>query len=441
MSGDAVQNPLGRRARAFVAAPGPHLFLRLHDERLRVYPADWTGDVVPDFVVFPCGQVQHREAWDVALPDGARARLASGKARAVFDASSEGQEHGPELSGALHGFLEHLGARPGRAVYITQNRLFDEDYRAFCAGAGERPAMTVLNYDYWIKRLLWPHEDGGEALFEHRRALWRVRARRRPRRFLSLNRSPRPTKLYFLLSLMRDGVWDQGHVSFGGFDQVRRMRKREPERMVREMRRLDGFRDLFKDLSPYLERLEALGQIEFTEAVDEPALEPHRHRAVDLGLAEYQTSWFSVVTETEMRARPDRVTEKSFKPLLNFHPMVTLGNPGSLAFLRSLGFETFPELVDETYDAVESPRERFDLAYAQVVRLCRMDEAGLARLEASLADKLEHNARVALIDLPRRYREEFDRALVDDLLAPLTPRADAPKRRRLGHWLRSIGRR
>ncbi len=299
--------------------------------------------------------------------------------------------------------------------------------------------MTVLNYDYWIKRLLQPYEAGGEALFRRRRDLWRARPRLRHRRFLSLNRSPRPTKLYFLLSLIRDGLWDQGYVSFGGFELVRRMGKREPGRMVRDMRRLPGFRDLFGQLSPYLDRLEAQGCIEFNEAVDEPSLAPDRHRAADLALAEYQRSWFSVVTETEMRARPDRVTEKSFKPLLNFHPFLVFGNPGSLALLRGLGFETFPELVDETYDQVESPRARFDLAYAQVARLCRLDEAELARLEAGLADKLEHNARVALIDLPRRYREEIDRALVDDLLAPLIPRAESPRRRGLGDWLRAIG--
>jgi hypothetical protein len=44
--------------------------------------------------------------------------------------------------------------------------------------------------------------------------------------------------------------------------------------------------------------------------------------------------------------------EKSYKPLAAQHPFLMISTPGNLAYLRSQGFETFPELFDESYDNV-----------------------------------------------------------------------------------------
>jgi hypothetical protein len=134
-------------------------------------------------------------------------------------------------------------------------------------------------------------------------------------------------------------------------------------------------------------------------------------------LAEYQDSWFSVVTETEMRARPSRITEKVLKPLVNFHPSLVLGNPGALAMTREYGFATFPEIIDESYDEECDPRRRYDLVYREFVRLCRLDERELARLESRVADTLDFNARWGLTQFPSQFRGRHDEALTDRILA------------------------
>ena len=126
-------------------------------------------------------------------------------------------------------------------------------------------------------------------------------------------------------------------------------------------------------------------------------------------------SWFSVVTESEMGRLSSRITEKPFKPLVNFHPILVFGNPGALAMIRDLGFETFPEIFDERYDEEGDPRRRFEMVYAEVRRLCGLTQDELRRLEMRARDTLEHNARHGLTRLPGRYREEIDRALVGSL--------------------------
>jgi hypothetical protein len=133
-------------------------------------------------------------------------------------------------------------------------------------------------------------------------------------------------------------------------------------------------------------------------------------------LAEYDDSWFSVVTETEMRPRPTRITEKILKPLVNFQPLIVFGNPGSLKMVREYGFETFDNVIDESYDEELDPRRRFDHAYAELTRLCTMDEAGLARMEHAIEDRMTFNARWGLTRLSTDIRAERDRALVDALV-------------------------
>jgi len=52
--------------------------------------------------------------------------------------------------------------------------------------------------------------------------------------------------------------------------------------------------------------------------------------------------------------------EKSYKPLACQHPILMASTQGNLAHLRSQGFETFPELWDESYDDVRDWRERIN---------------------------------------------------------------------------------
>ena len=46
------------------------------------------------------------------------------------------------------------------------------------------------------------------------------------------------------------------------------------------------------------------------------------------------------------------VTEKTFKPIQYQHPFMVYGHSGTLKFLHNLGFETFENLFDESYDSV-----------------------------------------------------------------------------------------
>lgn len=398
-----------------LATPRLQSFERLDDIGVQVIPvADGIPD--PDIIVFPAGTTKvflESVAAAKALAAPLRERIAAGAVRIVVDASSEGAEHSPRRTALVHEIVRSAGAPLSRGVYVTQEINYAAEYRAYCAAEGLGELMTVLHHDAWIWRFLDQFRDTGERVLAERLEAFRRRPPLRERRLVSLNYTPREHKVLFLLRLLRDGLWDQAFVSFGGVERYKEVfGAKDDAGVIRHLAALPGFDDLAHDLAPQLPALAAFGR----QMLDPPSAERFdAHRDVDL--PHYAQSWFAVVTETEMHPRPSRITEKPMKALVNFEPFAVLGNPHALKALRALGFRTFPEMFDERYDEVFDPRERFDLVYNQVLRLARMDQAELGRLEHAMADTLLHNARWGLIEMPTVARRHAFRSLVATILA------------------------
>lgn len=408
------------RIRVAVGSPGKTLFKLLTDGRIRVCRSPQLVDPVPDWVVFPCSQdlAFLKQAHD--LPWATWFQAKGPRARILLDASGEGRLHSPEMTAELHRFAQSVGAPAGAVAYITQDRTYRADYLNHYRLEASAAPLRIVLYDYFIRRLFAEHGEGSEAAFAERLAAYRARPPHRARRFISLNLTPRPTKVLFLLSLLRDGLWDQGYISFGGFHRLKHTRRGDSmARFHTQIRKAPGFRKLSKSLIPLLPALDDLGEVLFGEIPRHNASGEILNDPIgDAALPEYADSWFTVTTESEMHDRPVRITEKPFKPLLNFHPLILLGNPGSLAALREMGFATFDGLFDEAYDDEPDPRRRFDLVYDQVKRLCAMDEGELARLDHAVSDRLVHNARWGMTGLPAIFRDQIDVGLVDRILEP-----------------------
>ena len=84
-----------------------------------------------------------------------------------------------------------------------------------------------------------------------------------------------------------------------------------------------------------------------------------------IGVEMYQSAFFAFITETLFgdygETHSLQLTEKIYKPIAYRTPFIVAGSAGTLKHLRSLGYETFPEMFDETYDTVVNPRKRMTL--------------------------------------------------------------------------------
>lgn len=74
----------------------------------------------------------------------------------------------------------------------------------------------------------------------------------------------------------------------------------------------------------------------------------------------YNSTAFSLVAESIMVSQSPQpfVTEKTFKPIAFQHPFVVAGSPGTLEYLHSLGFETWSNLFDQSYDSIANWQAR-----------------------------------------------------------------------------------
>jgi hypothetical protein len=91
----------------------------------------------------------------------------------------------------------------------------------------------------------------------------------------------------------------------------------------------------------------------------------------------YHESWLSLVSETLFfESAPGQVflSEKVWKPIMNFHPFLVIGDVHSLGALRRMGFRTFHPYMDESYDFEPDHETRLEMVLNELSRLAKMSE-------------------------------------------------------------------
>jgi len=102
----------------------------------------------------------------------------------------------------------------------------------------------------------------------------------------------------------------------------------------------------------------------------------------------YDDTYFSIVAETRVMTvvnTPLLISEKTFKALAFYHPFLIWGELGSLQHLKNLGFETFNNLFDESYDAISNSVDRLK---AMVSNVGNFKQVPYDRITL---EKLQHN--------------------------------------------------
>jgi len=77
----------------------------------------------------------------------------------------------------------------------------------------------------------------------------------------------------------------------------------------------------------------------------------------------YEETAINIVTETTFRKNSVFLSEKTFHPIINLQPFIMFASNGQLAELRKLGFKTFGNVIDESYDDESDNHKRFVMKY------------------------------------------------------------------------------
>jgi hypothetical protein len=107
----------------------------------------------------------------------------------------------------------------------------------------------------------------------------------------------------------------------------------------------------------------------------------------------YQNYFIEIVVETDPHTN-NFFTEKTLKNLYLGKPFLLLSGPGSLRYLRSLGFRTFGDVLDESYDNEPGIADRLNAIFAEIERLSQYTLDELGELYNQLLPIFEHNRKL-----------------------------------------------
>ena len=268
--------------------------------------------------------------------DGSKFQLAAstktgGKATLVlFDDSNEGFSH--------NDYREMLGSR--RSQQLSTESLYVANQNVSPKPNNADYGFLFFNFQVW------------KAARVFRKARPKTNSEfRDPQRFCFLNGKLRPHRLVALAALqdkdlLRFAAWSNRGI------QVRRDAV-QPREVAKEFPLFEG-QILNADFSP---------------------------RELDLVTTRKPNYWdipqeanrcgFWLISETEFSGHSIRVTEKTLKALIYGFPFLVLGPPGLLRHLRQLGFLSYSDVLDETYDEVSDHQIRLAMVLEQVEDLVR----------------------------------------------------------------------
>ena len=117
----------------------------------------------------------------------------------------------------------------------------------------------------------------------------------------------------------------------------------------------------------------------------------------------YDNAWYSIIAETHHN-NSDFFTEKTTKCFLTKRIFVFFGGKGQLKKIRELGYKTFNDIIDESYDEIDNDYQRWEKAFEQVIKLSKADHLTLYKKMSKI---LEHNQKEILNQKKRLQRLKF----------------------------------
>jgi hypothetical protein len=126
----------------------------------------------------------------------------------------------------------------------------------------------------------------------------------------------------------------------------------------------------------------------------------------------YNQTAYSLVCETNCDQDYVFFTEKTVKPILARRLFILVANRYSLAMLQELGFKTFNNIINESYDEIEGIRDRQLAALEQLEWLSNQDQG---KILSQCRDIVDHNFDVMCSrDWYADFTDPFRRALTED---------------------------
>jgi hypothetical protein len=317
------------------------------------------------------------------IPDNIINELVNGNAYLII--SFEQESYTKQFLDLFYALYRNNPVVPAnKLIHITVAQNIHGIYDEYCL---TNRIAEVDKIQIWFS----PHSLLGPI--QHHARFYTPTSTNKEKKFLNFNRAPRSHRILATSLLAEYGLLDNGYVSLG-ISEYRRFQDRNDilEYVQNDLPRTYNLNDELQTLSlSGINKL--LDVLPLTIDTDEFAYGPTFGYSGDL-MSFYDKSYFSVVSNTHFFAVDEpaiTLNEKEYKPILARHPFILIASPGTLALLKTLGFKTFNQWFDESYDTETDDSARMLKIIKEIDRLCKIDNATWDIMIAEMAPILEHN--------------------------------------------------
>jgi hypothetical protein len=281
-------------------------------------------------------------------------------------------------------FLNHLsdyfrfkGLPLTQIIYVTNCYNGKEVYEDYCKRNHKLPEMQMEYFPVFrIDKC-----DVQQAIKES--VVLKYKPGPRKKTFLCFNRRYNDHRLMLYLAVVQQDLIDQCYYS---------MDKTQPEANRSFIDNckylLSRFSDMGLDSSDVLSADKLLPLIldnsDFNRYPMENSVDPVKHL--------YDTSLINIITETYFFNKIIHITEKTYKPIAFMQPFILVAAAGSLQHLKGMGFKTFSNFWDESYDQEPDDKQRFRKITALIQSIADWTEEEKTEFTFKVKDIVDYNA-------------------------------------------------
>jgi hypothetical protein len=301
----------------------------------------------PEHYIIPTGVNHHPNDWTGSslafnntrntafsyLSDTYLNDVRAGRAMLMFDQSLEGYQTS-WLWEYFHTECDQYQVTPKQVIYVTGNANAKDQYETWANQNNKVDRLNIIVYKHFEMDVKQAAKINGIDFQEQ--LDFKIANLEKIKTYNCLQKRLRPHRTWIYKYLYDSGLLDHGMVSMNPFL---------------------GLSTEFEGQTIPHEQLEALHKPLPLILYDHNNNERDDRFYIDRILPQvHLDTWVTVISEASVGDSELTLflSEKAFKPIACSHPFIFMGNRGSLAKLREMGYKTFDGFIDETYDTLST---------------------------------------------------------------------------------------
>jgi hypothetical protein len=279
---------------------------------------------------------------------------------------------------AMTEFFKHLKFPLERVVYVTNCYNGTEIYKDYCKRRGY-PAKINIEY--------FPSFRFDKTNLEHV-----------TEKYKNLEYKPGPRNKDFLCFQRR---WSDHRVAF--FLAMHKLNLLDKFHMSMDATQPESGRSFESNATHLVSRYNQLAfnavDIKLAEKVLPLILDTNDFSRYPMESNEFDTEHYyadslvNIVSETFFFSPEIHITEKTFKPIAFMQPFIMMGATGTLQHVKGMGFKTFSEYWDESYDLIDDNVERLKTIIKIVQDIAAWSNDKKIQFSHSVKDIVEYNCK------------------------------------------------